>query len=977
MKNLKRTVIIFIAVFALLLCLSACKKKDKHTHSPVKQYAVSATCEVAGNGEYWKCTGCGLVFSDEACTVPTTVAAQTIPPYGHRWSEADCETPKTCDVCGETSGTSKGHDWTKADCDTPKTCSVCGHTEGEADGHSWTDADCDTSKTCSVCGATEGEPLRHSYDRENLIWIWDTAADTPTCQLKLTCIHNSEHILTLDAEITAKITSPPTCKDGGEAEYTATVKYGGADHTDVKNVDLSSLDHMYDWENVEWVWAADLSSATLKLTCTLGDSHVDSFFVESVKQEALPSCVEDGSEIYTVTTEVMDRELCDVKEITIPATGHKYKYDCVTWGLSENGIAAVIKLVCENDQRHEYTDIANVSTSIIKEATCIKKGAERLTATIEYEGETYSCESDSEISAKGHYYEGDVCANCLKHKPSEGLTFEKLSDGSGYTVTGVGECTDEIISIPDEYEGLPVLGIGSNAFKNNTNITELYLSDNVTSVGDYAFYYCTSLVKIDLGVSVQTIGKYAFNGCSSLVSVTVPDSTEKIKDYAFYGCNAVRELKLGEGLTSIYRYAFGNMPLIREVYLSDSLNDIGDYAFMDCVSLTSLTIPKNVTYLPTSAFSGCIRLLEIKNLSKVTVTSAPTDRFFLKNVYTESSGNSKLYTDEDGFIIYEDGSECILLAYHGSDRSIVLPENINGKNYSLWHYCFYDVKFGDGQLYIPDAVTSIGGYAFYNNNTVMVVDGAEGVTSIDTYAFSGCSELLSFTFGKQLKTIGTNAFQNCPKLMDVINHSSLTLNAGTLGNNYAALNAYKVHTGEEDKCHIIFADDGCVYYLDSTACFLVGYNGNEVELVLPDSFMQVAYHIYKRAFYNNKNIARVSISSSTAVIGESAFEGCSSLTQITITGLAYVTKRIEDRAFLGTSLVSIKFPGTLEYLGADALPDTLVSAEFGDKEGWYYVRSGSSGTGFSVGDSFSDVNSQVAEYLLSMDGYYFYKKTEE
>ncbi len=48
----------------------------------------------------------------------------------HQWKEADCENPKTCTVCGATSGESLGHSWKEADYDNPQTCTVCGKTVG-------------------------------------------------------------------------------------------------------------------------------------------------------------------------------------------------------------------------------------------------------------------------------------------------------------------------------------------------------------------------------------------------------------------------------------------------------------------------------------------------------------------------------------------------------------------------------------------------------------------------------------------------------------------------------------------------------------------------------------------------------------------------------------------------------------------------------------------------------------------------------
>lgn len=57
-----------------------------------------------------------------------------------------------------------GHTWLNATCNTPETCEFCGQTQGEPLGHTWVEATCDSAKICSVCGATEGETLGHQYE---------------------------------------------------------------------------------------------------------------------------------------------------------------------------------------------------------------------------------------------------------------------------------------------------------------------------------------------------------------------------------------------------------------------------------------------------------------------------------------------------------------------------------------------------------------------------------------------------------------------------------------------------------------------------------------------------------------------------------------------------------------------------------------------------------------------------------------------
>ena len=123
-----------------------------HTNT-VKLDAVAETCTGTGLTEGKKCTDCEEILIEQ----------KSIPALGHNWSDADCDTPKTCSRCQVTEGNALGHNWSDADCYTPKTCSRCQATEGNALGHNWSDADCDTPKTCSRCQATEGNALGHAW----------------------------------------------------------------------------------------------------------------------------------------------------------------------------------------------------------------------------------------------------------------------------------------------------------------------------------------------------------------------------------------------------------------------------------------------------------------------------------------------------------------------------------------------------------------------------------------------------------------------------------------------------------------------------------------------------------------------------------------------------------------------------------------------------------------------------------------------
>ena len=85
----------------------------------------------------------------------------------HTWVDADCDTPKTCSICGATEGDALGHATEEDDgnCLTPIVCPRCNEvlTSGKTQhvAHA-DDGDCTTAITCSVCG-TVTTPAKESH----------------------------------------------------------------------------------------------------------------------------------------------------------------------------------------------------------------------------------------------------------------------------------------------------------------------------------------------------------------------------------------------------------------------------------------------------------------------------------------------------------------------------------------------------------------------------------------------------------------------------------------------------------------------------------------------------------------------------------------------------------------------------------------------------------------------------------------------
>lgn len=155
--------------------------------------------------------------------------------------------------------------------------------------------------------------------------------------------------------------------------------------------------------------AADGSG--ISASCTLTVTHGK--MVQTPKKDA--TCTVDGTEEYWMC-EICGKHFEDEsgtipttpEENKIQATGHSYGEP--VWNWSEDGKTCTVTFTCEKDETHKETPKVIVTSAEKTPGTCTETGVTTYTATVEFNGQTYTDTKDlTDIPATGHSYDNGKC----------------------------------------------------------------------------------------------------------------------------------------------------------------------------------------------------------------------------------------------------------------------------------------------------------------------------------------------------------------------------------------------------------------------------------------------------------------------------------------------------------------------------------------------------------------------------------------
>ena len=512
--------------------------------------------------------------------------------------------------------------------------------------------------------------------------------------------------------------------------------------------------------------------------------------------------------------------------------------------------------------------------------------------------------------------------------------------------------------------------IGAEAFYNCTGFTGgLTLPWACKDVRSGAFYNCTGFNK-DLSMNgVQRTGPIAFKNCGFTGDLTFSPFFTGIEEEAFKNCSGFNGNLTLKGLSywfprTIGKSAFHNCSNFNgklELYQDGPVNSvsIGDYAFANCSGFDTLCISNNIQP-GVNSFSGC----NFKELCVYQGYNSPlvkADYEWYKNEPYNFDDQSILTFDESVTII---GTETF--SGYNFTGDLDLSSNFLTE---IGDAAFYDCTGFNGFLNISASINTVGDFAFANctglkgsltvgNNTVISDTAFSGVSfdslfiqngttiindgdfdfysgfetpiilnidleEIGDYSFNDYKVSGNLLLPESLQKINSYAFYNCAGLTGSLEIPEFT-KLGPYAFENCGFNSISIPFNTLNVTDdILTIEQGDYDYISGSTQFLnlnssitgIGSQAfKDYSLVSAPSFNPEIVAIGQSAFQGcSSMLGRISFDCNNVTIEEYAFSGCTQLDSLKIgTGCS-----ISQTAFTGcNSLKTLVVPGCINQLNS-------------------------------------------------------------
>ena len=422
----------------------------------------------------------------------------------------------------------------------------------------------------------------------------------------------------------------------------------------------------------------------------------------------------------------------------------------------------------------------------------------------------------------------------FSNTPSEGLEFSMI-DEKTCKITGIGTCTDTMVHIPSEINGLIVTEVRAGySWQRKEPIKGIMIPDSVTKIStdvDRSYGFSKSLEKIILPET-----PISFTDTEIIFGGPIWGDPNDWTDGALYfGSHLIRvrsDVKdtfiIRDGTVDVARAAFYSSAATH-VIIPDSVVMIDQEAFMHCEALNRVTIGSGVEYIGESAFYNCDVLRKIAYAGSETQWQSiekngmrggttPTNYEVIYNWSdTETETNNKTNnvsgtTDPKyfTFILNEDNASYkakVNKDYIGAVTEYHIPAEYEG---------------------LP--VTAVGSFGGLKNVTVITMP--DSVTSVDAFAWGNNEDLTTVRLSSNLQVLPENLCMGCEKLNNVVIPASVTqIDAGAFGG-CTSLSDIKYNGTVEQWSSIVLGQWWISGYVDSTPTDMVTCSNGVAKIII-------------------------------------------------------------------------------------------------------------------------------------------------
>ena len=493
----------------------------------------------------------------------------------------------------------------------------------------------------------------------------------------------------------------------------------------------------------------------------------------------------------------------------------------------------------------------------------------------------YMCETwhyglDNKPVVEEHEYVDGFCGKC---NTSDKYSYDFLSDGYIINEFAQEEISKNMV-IPTTVNGLygekAVIGVGDNAFFNNTEIESVTFGEQFVNIGESAFEGCTALKEINFNGN-STIGKNAFKGCSSLELVTFGYNTQ-IGASAFENCTSIKEINFPK-LTGLESNAFAGCTSLEKIVFEvgkENACNIGSNVFANCTALKYVDM-RNISVLGGQDTIGHVTFTTGEDIfynCTALETVIVGRRFRVESrqfavdtsLLSQFTPKAMLYVDMNTFT--SEQSSNLSTGFSADSTNIILL----------------------GKAYI-NGIGSYGGITYIDGTTNSTWKWVDGKPVGIGHPRIGEQVSVTFNSGKDNEfTVSLYSWNDWHELMGTELHNFVD-GVCSCGETESDVNGYKYNKAEDG---YILAD---------------GSNFTDKNLVIPAEY-EGAYgkrkviKVMEEAFKNNEYIESI-VFPEGLIIGDRAFLGCTSIKELNFPKLT----SIGNDAFYGcTSLKKVVFP---------------------------------------------------------------------